>query len=191
MRAIALLALLTSCSFVFTSGPDSGPPRAYPRCTSSMAWPVVDGVLTALFLTATITAIATDEKSSSSLDDDGESSKAAQITSSALFTVAAGASAYVGYRRVSGCRNAREQFASQYPQGVQPYPYAQPYPQPYPAQQPYPYPAQQPPAPQPAPPPPAVPTALGTEGDVCANNIECATGLTCTANVCVRPPARP
>ena len=86
MRAIALLALLTSCSFVFTSGPDSGPPRAYPRCTSSMAWPVVDGVLTALFLTATITAIATDEKSSSSLDDDGESSKAAQITSSALFT---------------------------------------------------------------------------------------------------------
>ncbi|MBA3500516.1 MAG: hypothetical protein H0T65_09095, partial [Deltaproteobacteria bacterium] len=173
---IAILLLATSCSFVFTSGPKSGPARSYPDCTSSMAWPIIDGVFTALFLTATITAIASDDKSSTSFDDDdSEASKAAQITSSALFTAAAGVSAYVGYRRVSRCRHAREQFLAQYPQGMQPYaqpypqPYAQPYPQPYPAQQqqpyPQPYPAQQQPAPLPAP-EPNVPTALGTEGDV-------------------------
>lgn len=228
MRALALLALLalpTSCSFVFTTGPDSGPPRAYPSCTSSMTSPIVDGVFSGIFLAAMIGAISEDDESSTSFDDD-EASKAEKITSSALFAAATGIGAYVGYRRVSGCRRAREQFAAQYPQGMQPYGYGQPYPPPY-GQPPAPYPGQygQPPAPYPgqygqppapAPPTPAQPTAqpapaqpapgtpaqpapaptpiapaaLGTEGDVCASTAECATGLTCTSNVCVRPPAR-
>jgi hypothetical protein len=225
VRALALLALLTGCSFVFTTGPDSGPPRAYPSCTSSMTWPIVDGVFSGLFLAAMVGAITEDDNSSTSIDDD-EASKAEKITSSALFAAATGIGAYVGYRRVSGCRRAREQFAAQYPQGMQPYGYGQPYgppygqpypppypgaaqpqpypaqPQPYPAPQPQPYPGQQPAPSQPAPaqpapsqpapsqPAPIAPAALGTEGDVCASNAECATGLACTANVCVRPPAR-
>jgi hypothetical protein len=32
---------------------------------------------------------------------------------------------------------------------------------------------------------------LGTEGDVCMATTECATGLTCSGNVCVRMPPKP
>ena len=80
-------------------------------------------------------------------------------------------------------------------QPAQPQPYPGQYPAPYPGQaQPQPYPSQPAAAPQPQPPagsqPTAVPSVLGTEGDVCASNDECAPGLACTANVCKRPPAR-
>ena len=194
---IVLALSLASCSFVFTRGPGGEtPPRTYPRCTTSMTWPIVDGVFSALFLTAMVSAIAEDEPAMSSSDDD-EATKAQKITSAALFAAATGIGAFVGYRRVSGCRVAHERFLAQYPYGMPygGYPYGA-YPQPYPAQgYPQPYPGQQPQPAQPTPTAPATPTssppvpALGTEGDVCASSEECATGLTCTSNVCVRPPA--
>ena len=123
--------------------------------------------------------------------DDDEGTKAQKVTSAALFAAATGIGAYVGYRRVTRCRAAREAFPQR-----NPYPYAQPYgaqpygmqpyaaPQPYPGQPPQPYPGTQP-APTVTPPTPS--SGLGTEGDVCAESAECATGLACTNNVCVRP----
>ena len=102
-----------------------------------------------------------------------------------------------------------QQYPAQQPY-VQPQPYPQPYTQPYQPQQPPPI-VQPPPAVQPTPPvvqptppvvkpqPPVVkPTpprpqpkpqpelTLGTEGDVCASQSECATGFTCTDNVCLK-----
>lgn len=216
MKQLGLVLALSSagCSFFLTRGPSdtNHPPRSLPDCTTSMTYPIVDGVLAGLFLTAVVSAIVEDDQSATNLDD-SEASKAEKITSAALFTGVAGLSAYLGYTRVSKCRAARGEFAAAYPNGMQPYGYPygygqQPYPQPYPPQS-YPQPAQ--PQPYPAPPPmtapprptapppttappttPATPApaALGTEGDVCASNSECATGLTCTANVCVRPPPR-
>ena len=197
---LVLAGSLTGCSFFMTSGPvDSGnPPRAYPSCTQSMTWPIVDTVLTGLFVAAMVGAIADDDSMSTS--EDGDSTRAEQITSSILFAGLAGTSAYVGYNRVSRCRGANERFHAAYPNGMpayQPYPYQPYYPQPYPAAQPQPQPYPPQPVAQPEPPPPAVPagpvppatvpTALGTEGDVCASSSECATGLTCTSNVCIRP----
>jgi len=214
MRSLCLTiaVLLAGCSFVFTRGP-SERPQAYPDCTSSMTWPIVDAVFSALFLTAMISALAEDDTMSTSFDDDDRSTKGQKVASAALFTAATGVGAFVGYRRVSRCRAARETYRSQYPLGTGPYgaqypqPYPQQYPQPYPGQQPQPYPGQQPqqyyppaptptPQPQPQPQPTTQPgpvpaaTALGTEGDVCASSAECATGLACTSNVCVRPPAK-
>jgi hypothetical protein len=211
-----VLALcLTGCSFFFVKGPsdESRPPRAYPSCTRSMTYPVVDGVLSALFIFGMAAAIAEDDNSSTSFDDD-EASRAEKITSSAVLAAVTGVSAYLGYSRVSRCRGAHESFQAAYPNGVAPagaYPYGyaqQPYypqqpqqPPPYPgttqpAAAPPPYPGTQPvtqPAATPPPPPakstqPAA-TALGTEGDVCSSNAECGTGLACTNNVCMRPPA--
>ena len=196
MKALALV-LLTGCSFVLTKGPDTGePPRAYPSCTTSMTWPVVDGILSAVFLTSMITAITQDDQMSNL--DEGEANKASKITSAALLTGVAAVSAYVGYRRVSRCRSAQERFMSTNPGGMQPYGYPygyqqQPY---YPPQQ-YPQPQYTQPQPQVQPPQPAPPipqqqpaaSALGTEGDVCASSAECATGLSCANNVCIRPPA--
>jgi hypothetical protein len=198
VKLALVIALCTGCSFVMTKGPDTGnPPRAYPSCTSSMTWPIVDIVLSAAFLSATIQAAADDDQMSNL--DEGEANKASKVTSAALFTVASAAGAVFGWRRVSSCRAAQEQFMAANPMGTQPYSYPYTY-----QQQPY-YPQQQPavqPQPQPPAPPPVVPqqqppaSALGTEGDVCSASTDCATGLACAndpasaKNVCVRPPAR-
>lgn len=224
--AVTLAVPLGGCSFVATRGPSSTStnPPAYPDCTTSMTWPIVDGVFAALFTAGMIGAITDDGDMTAPIgtepDDDD---RAEAIASLGLFALATGVGAYVGYTRVSKCRGARERYQAAYPQGQpygypggyppQPYPPAQPYPgapQPYPtAPQPYPaapqpYYAPQPVQPvQPAQPvqpsrpvqpaQPVVPpaSALGTEGDVCASNAECATGLTCSSNVCIRPAARP
>lgn len=195
LACLVLAGSLTGCSFFMTRGPvDAGnPPRAYPSCTDSMTWPIVDGVLTGLFVAAMVGAIADEDSMSTS--EDGDSTRAEQITSALLFAGLTGTSAYVGYNRVSRCRGATERFHAAYPNGMpayQPYPYQPYYPQPYPAVQPQPYPAQpaQTPPPTTPAPPATVPTALGTEGDVCASTDECATGLTCTSNVCLRPAPR-
>lgn len=199
MKLALVLALCAGCSFVMTKGPDTGdPPRAYPSCTTSMTWPVVDIILSAAFLSATISASVEDDQMSNL--DEGEANKASKVTSAALFTVAAAAGAVVGWRRVSSCRSSQERFTSTNPMGTQPYGYPygyqqQPY---YPPQPTYQPPPQQPaPVQQPAPPPPPVvpqqqppASALGTEGDACTSSADCATGLACTNQVCVRPPAR-
>lgn len=187
-----VLVFVTGCSFVFTSGPPEQP-RSYPDCTSSMTWPVVDGVFSAIFLLAMVSAIAGDETTMTGNEDDN-ATRGEKIGTSAVLAVATGAGAFVGYRRVARCRAARSSF---YQNGSYPYGAPYGYPQPYPATQPPPYPGTQPapqpqpyyppqPQPQPQPPPPS--SGLGTEGDVCAASAECATGLTCQGNVCIRPP---
>ena len=213
--ALALAIVLGGCSFMFTRGPsgETNPPRAFPDCTRSMTWPIVDGVFSALFLAAMLGALGEDDTMRAGDINDDDSTKAEKASSAALFAIATGVGAYVGYSRVSRCRGATERFRAAYPQGYNPYPYyPQPYyppqqypPQQYPPQQPQPYPPPQPytpaspqpsPLPPPGPPPSSspsqpspsqVPTALGTEGDVCTASSECAAGLTCASNVCVRP----
>ncbi len=158
-----------------------------------MTWPVVDGVLSGLFLVAMVGAITEDESMDTTVgSNNDDASKGSTIASTALVAVVAGASAYVGYRRVSSCRRARETFQAQYSAqpygyGAYPQPYPQAYPPPYPAQQQQPQPYPPAPAAPPTPLPPPAANALGTEGDVCAANTECATGLSCTSNVCMRP----
>lgn len=216
---LVLVLSLTGCSFFMTRGPNdtSKPPRAYPSCTTSMTYPIVDGVLTALFLASMTSAIAADDESDFTND---ETSRESRIASAAVLAGVAGVSAFIGYSRVSKCRAAHESFAAAYPNGMMPYgatPYGyqqpaypqqgyapapnqqpQPSPQGVPQPSPYgvpqPYPGQAPaaaPMPAPAPAPTPAAAALGTEGDVCASNAECATGLACTSNVCVRPPSSP
>src|SRR5688572_19010754 len=131
----ALVLSLTACSFCMTRGPsDTGkPPRAYPSCTSSMTYPVVDGVLGGLFLLSMAAALSEDDQSSTSFDDD-EASTAEKVTSTAILAGIFGISAYVGYSRVSRCRGAHEDFRAAYPNGMQPYG-GYPY-QPYGYQQP-------------------------------------------------------
>ena len=213
LLCVVLALSVTGCSFLFTRGPSDGPPRSYPSCSSSMAWPIVDGVFSALFLVSMSTAIASDDdEMDATVNEDDNATRAQKITSAALLAAATGISAYVGYRRVSRCRRAQESFQMQYPNGgayqygpQQQYPtYPQTYPaqpQPYPGQQPQQYPPAQSyppaqtyppaqPAPTTQPTPLPAPTALGTEGDVCASSAECSTGLTCASNVCVRPPSK-
>ena len=135
MKLCLVLALLTGCSFVFTSGP-SGPahPPRYPDCTRSMTWPIVDAVFSGLFLASMAGAIAEDDDMQAGDINDDQSTKAERVTATALFAAATGIGAYVGYKRVSACRGATERFHAAYPNGVQPY-YPQPYyPQQYPQQ---------------------------------------------------------
>ncbi|HEU0034175.1 MAG TPA: hypothetical protein VFQ53_26285 [Kofleriaceae bacterium] len=208
------LAGSTGCSFAFTKGPSSGQlqaqaaaPTIPPGCTSSMAWPVVDGVIGGLALLSAAGAFDDDTTSNSDRND--------RITAGLVIGGVALASAFVGHGRVSKCRQAKETFATQYaqtygvPYGTYPAGYgyaAQPY-SPYAAPQPpappvasNPPPPPAPPAPppppakvpaKPAPRPPAKPTppadALGTEGDVCSTQDECAAGFTCSPqNVCLK-----
>ena len=198
MKCLALLAL-SGCSLVMVKGPrDTGnPPRTYPSCTSSLTYPVVDTVLAGLFLASMTTAIADNGSMDSTIND--KDTRAERATSAGLMAALFGVSAYFGYTRVSRCRAAEDNFQRAYPNGMpygypyQPYYTQQPYPQQYPPAYPGTAPAPRPtPAPQPSPSPSAVPAAnaLGTEGDVCASNAECATGLACTNSVCVRPPPR-
>ncbi len=190
MRRLALATAisLTGCSFLLTSGPGDSPPRTYPDCTTSLGWPIVDGVIGGLMLAAAL---------GTALDNNGGSTDMKADTTAIVGTVVIGAAfgvgSYIGYTRVSACRQARSQFTAAFP-GVQPIGYPSPYPQPqgYPQPQAYPQPQPQPqPAPQPAPQPrrPLDPpaSALGTEGDVCMRSEECATGLACSGNVCIRP----
>ena len=183
MKRALVIALCSGCSLVMTKGP-SGDPRAYPSCTTSITWPIVDVVFSVAFTSALVGA-ATEDDQMSNLDE-GKANKASKITTSALLTGLSVVGAVVGFRRVGACRDAEDRFTRANP--VQPYG--------YPYQQPY-YPAYQPPPQQAAPPapPPVVPqqqppaSALGTEGDSCSSNADCATGLGCSSNVCVRPPA--
>lgn len=187
MRAAALAAALalTGCSFVFTRGPTQSPPNVQtpypPDCTTSMAWPIFDGIMGVIGWLATANAV-------SNRAQDGTSNN---VVGSVIFAGAFTAGAFVGYSRVSRCDQARERFMAAYPygQGYQPQP--QPYDgQPQPPAPPQPQP--EPPAPvTPAPPAPRPPpkpgNPLGTEGDVCNVISDCASGLICQQNVCMKP----
>ena len=190
MRAVALITALAlgGCSFLFTRGPTQPPPNVQtpypPDCTTSMAWPIFDGIMGVIGWLATANAV-------SNRDMAGTNDN---VVGAVIFAGAFTAGAFVGYSRVSRCDEARERFMAAYPYGQgyqqpQPY-YGQPQPQqpPPPAQPPQPQP---PPAVEPAPPAPRPPVKpsnpLGTEGDVCNVISDCASGLICQQNVCMKP----
>jgi hypothetical protein len=148
---LAAATSLTGCSLFLTRGPSKDPQpgtvaASAPDCTTSMAFPAIDGTFAALM--AIVLLSASGERSA----DEEELSGDAAATMM-LVTGAATVSALVGYSRVNKCRKANETFVASYGFG-QPaaaYPYAAQYPQQYAPQYPpqqYPppqYPAQQPP----------------------------------------------
>lgn len=119
-RIIAAVLALTvpSCSFVFTTGPGAvgSPPVAYPDCTESMTWPIVDGIFAASMVLGGIGAFGSTRDSSSSAEDGGT----AGAISALLMAGAFAAGAYVGYSRVSSCKEKREAFMAAHPNGMQP-----------------------------------------------------------------------
>jgi hypothetical protein len=86
VRAVALLLAVSGCSFAFTANPP-------PPCSSSAVAPIAD---TAAAVVAAIAAvyIATDDAPGT----------ASLVGAAAL---GAGASAYIGHRRVGRCRDAK------------------------------------------------------------------------------------
>lgn len=142
-RLVAALVAVsfTGCSFALVRGPGDveNPPRVYPDCTDSLAWPVTDGILGLLFLAVGANADGYDSSTDTYSSDTHDQQVASGLITAAAFV----ASAVYGYTRVSSCREARDQFTASAPQ-QNPYGYPGQYPQPYPGQQPYPYPGQQP-----------------------------------------------
>jgi hypothetical protein len=175
---------LTGCSFLFVRGPGDPPPTpypVYPECTASMTWPVVDGVLAAVYGIAAIGMFVDDGGDAPGDDDDMTEAGVASL----LVAIAAGAGSFVGYRRVSACRDARDAYLMTYPRGFPGY--SQPgYPQPGYPQPGYPQPGH----PQGYPPPygPAPHIPAGYEGGACMPDQSCAAGLVCASGMCVRPP---
>jgi len=163
VAVVALVALsLTGCSFLFVRGPGdpaTRPPTVYPDCTSSMTWPIVDGALAAMYAFGAVGMLTTDGFGASTNDDEMEEAAIASM----LFAIAAGAGSYIGYQRVSECRDARAAYVPPYPHVVPPYGYPPPQPGPYPQPYPGPYPPPQSPAapqgPYPGPPPYAPPAS--------------------------------
>lgn len=195
-RSVALLATLSTlggCSFLLVRGPrDVGTPaREYPRCTSSMTWPAVDGVLGILAGIGVLSALNQSDADYrlGNPDTDPDTQRTQATITFGILTAVAGVSAFVGYQRVRRCTSAQEAFVRDYQQGQptwgtpqpgwggQPYPPPQPYPQPYPQ-------------PQPQPPRPLAPAA-GSEGGACMTQSACQPGLACSAGYCVRTSAPP
>lgn len=163
---VAVVLSLCGCSFVLTQGPAAHEKtgQVYPECTTSMTWPAVDGVVGALMILGAVGE--TSRGPDDNVMDADDPSRGEAITSALLFAALYGTSAYIGYRRVSACNDARATFMQKNPQGVQPYGYPQPQQPVY--QGPYP----------------------GYEGGVCYQGNVCAAGLVCASGLCVRPPSQ-
>lgn len=191
-RSVALLASLTTlggCSFLLVRGPHDTQPtgtaaREYPRCTSSMTWPAVDGALGILTGIGVLSAINQSDADYrlGNPDVDPDTQRTQATITLGLLTALAGVSAFVGYQRVSRCTSAQEAFVRDYQQGQPswgtPQPgWGQPSPQPRPS-------------PQPQPARPLAPAA-GGEGGACMTQSACQPGLQCSAGYCVRTSAPP
>ncbi|MBL9013520.1 MAG: hypothetical protein JNL83_05070 [Myxococcales bacterium] len=117
-RIIAAVLALTvpSCSFVLTTGPGAvgNPPVAYPECTESMTWPIVDGIFAASMILSGIGILGSTRDESDTTEDGGT----AGAISAVLMAGAFAAGAYVGYSRVSSCKEKREQFLTANPGGM-------------------------------------------------------------------------
>lgn len=119
-RIVAAVLALTvpSCSFVLTTGPGAvgNPPVAYPDCTESMTWPIVDGIFAASMLLSGVGVLGATRDQSSTTQDGGT----AGAISALLMAGAFAAGAYVGYSRVSSCKEKREAFLTAHPNGMNP-----------------------------------------------------------------------
>ena len=185
-----------------------------PDCTHSMAWPITDGII-ALVAVLTAAGAADENNSVDGNGDNGGAVTTGVIIGGvAVASALVGHARVTKCRRAQetytatyyGATAGYPYGAPQYPP-VQQYPTPQPYVQPQPYARPYQPPVVQPPPPVVKPPPPVVKppppivkpappkpqppkpqpeVTLGTEGDVCAAQSECATGYTCTDNVCLK-----
>jgi len=144
----AALVSVSGCSLFMTRGPRSDTSAQMPPdCTTSMTWPVVDGVVAGVLTIAMISAISQDNNSMTSDDPDSNG-----IATGFIIAGAAGVGALVGHSRVSKCRRASETYMAQAYGGQQQPPTAYPYgspqgygdPQQYPQQPGYPQHPQQP-----------------------------------------------
>src|SRR5690606_27632292 len=90
------------------TGPSTtgNPPVAYPECTESMTWPIVDGIFAASMILSGIGILGSTRDSSDTTEDGGT----AGAISAVLMAGAFAAGAYVGYSRVSSCKEKRAQF---------------------------------------------------------------------------------
>jgi hypothetical protein len=102
---LAIWASLSSgCSFVFVDGPPPKKERGYLRCTESMGWPTVDGVITGLQVVRTLYAA-----SRSDADYEGSGlSRSGDIGFGIALTALFLTSTIVGAGRVNECRDAVE-----------------------------------------------------------------------------------
>lgn len=174
---------VASCSFALTHNPAMAtPPRVAPDCPTAMTWPTVDGAIT---IVATLLLLATVTGKNRVNDEDVDSRKVAVAV---MVAGGAGIAAFVGHSRVTKCRIAHDAFLASNTPGdsAAPPPVAPPsatatppaIAQPVPAVAP-------PPKPTTARPKPPPDSSLGTQGDVCATQAECANGFVCTGNVCL------
>lgn len=192
---LALFAMTTNgCSFAFVRGPGDveSPPRVYPECTESLAWPVVDGVM-GLFSLA-FAASPTQDRYDPETDSYEKTDRSEQLIAGLLMAAAYVGGAIYGYSRVSACKDARLAFASSVPQQMPPpyYPYGYPAPQyPYPSQPPPPYTYPQPYPTQPSYPQQPPQAQPGMEGGQCLAGATCGAGLVCASTICVRQPPPP
>jgi hypothetical protein len=99
------------CSFVFVTGPPSGPPsdprEPVPECTTSVLFPVLDGAGAAI-AGISIVAIATADRGEATLygtEMEEEAAIAVSATQLAVF----GAGAVYGFIQTSRCRSYREE----------------------------------------------------------------------------------
>lgn len=105
VAAVSTMTAGTGCSLMFVHGPPE--PRspgmgASTDCTTSVALPVLDTVLSAYLLLNMIVNI---NRPASSFGMNGEAVKSGSIAFGATFTGLAAASAGVGYSRVSACKD--------------------------------------------------------------------------------------
>jgi hypothetical protein len=124
---VAVVVVLSGCSFMFVSGP---PPNHEQlpsfSCSESRAAPVVDTILAALQVLNLATAAGnTDEEWNNRFNGNPPISRDTAVPLYVATTVLTTVSAYYGYKNTGECRAAKEQAAARYMQYAPP-PYAPP-----------------------------------------------------------------
>jgi hypothetical protein len=101
---VLLIVTATGCSFAFVKGPPRGHEEmAGFTCTESRAIPILETIWTSLFVVGGISALA--DKG----EDQGWFEPTPEQVAAVSFgiSVPLGASAFVGFRRVNDCRDAK------------------------------------------------------------------------------------
>lgn len=109
VMVVVVAACLGACSFTFVNAPPAaGPPAAKVHCTASYALPIIDGVVAALGASVVVRAgYESDAQWKTGSGTPAEMSRGEAAALYGAIAALAGASAYVGSRRVGACRRAR------------------------------------------------------------------------------------